>query len=645
MAVSSTFGTTNQYIKYRIEATVNSQNVTNNTSNVTVKVFCWRTNTGYETYGSGTCYCAINGGNYSASITPSQRITSGGIYLFSRTLDIPHNDDGTKTLSTSAYIDHVQFDSNSNSANFTLTTIPRKSSVTCNSFNIGDSTTINISRASSSFTHTVKYVYGNLSGTIAEKTSETSIGWTPPTTFYGQIPNGTTGYGSVICETYSGNTLIGTSTANFNAYAKQSDCIPDVTATIIDTNESTIALTGDSSRLIKYLSKPKVTMTATAKNSATIKTRNINWSGESSQSASEYIFSNGVTSPSVIVSATDSRGYTKSVNYDLSNLWIEYVKLAFSSITMSRPESTSSTATIKVSGNYFNGSLGAVENSFTLRYRYKQEGGTYTDYTEVPIDDIPRTNDTFDYTVTLNNIDYRKQYVFEFVLEDNAMIVSSGEKVLEKGEAIFRIGQDYTKTNGRILDNSGTEVVNGLAKYKTGGIDIDPNTTLEELVLTETNTPTGGFWYVRTLFYSTKTATSNRTQIAYSYASSFISPRAGIYTRTYINGTGWSEWQGLGITNASGESVGNSSLGEMYVEWGKVTVTPVANTPTTQVVYFGKTYKQPPIVLVTASTGVIGTGVLGVAVAGITTTYTTLVITRINTVPTGIHFIVIGKVA
>ena len=368
MAVSSTFNTTNDKIKYRIECTTNSQNVANNTSNVTVKVFFWRTNTGYESYGSGTVYCNINGTNYSQAVTPSQKITSSGIYLFSKTLDIAHNTDGTKTLATSAYMSHDVFSSSSNSANFTLTTIPRKSSVTCNSFYIGDSTTINISRASSSFTHTIKYVYGNLSGTIATKTSDISIGWTPPTTFYGQIPNGTTGYGSIICETYNGNTLIGTSTANFNAYAKASDCIPSVSGTIVDTNTNITALTGDSSKIVKYLSIPKVTVSATAKNSASIKSRSINWSGENLVSAAEYTFSNGVANSNVSVATTDSRGYSKSVSYNLSALsrWIEYIKLAFTQISLSRPESTSSTANVILKGNYFNGSFGSVTNTLTL---------------------------------------------------------------------------------------------------------------------------------------------------------------------------------------------------------------------------------------------------------------------------------------
>lgn len=623
-----------------------TQSVSGNYSTVTCNHYLICAS-GYDLYiGTRSNSCIVGGSTKAFS---SAAISTGGgstISLGTTTHTINHNADGTAsvgistTFSVKATISGSYIESVTANGTATLNTIPRKSSVTCNSFYIGDSTTININRASSSFTHTIKYTYGTLSGTIATKTSETSIGWTPPATdFYGQIPNGTTGYGSVTCETYSGSTLIGTSTANFQAYAKKADCIPTVSATIVDTNASTIALTGDSTKLIKYLSQPKVTISATAKNSASIKSRKMTWGDGQTSTSTTATFNNGVTSSNVTVSATDSRGYSKAVTYDLTNKWIEYVKLAFSSITISRPESTSSTAKIKVNGNYFNGSFGAVANAFALKYRYKEEGGTYTDYVTV---ETARTNDTFDYSATLEGIDYKKQYIFEFVVEDAAMVVSSGERILEKGEAIFRVGHDYTRTNGRILDDYGTELVNGLAKYRTGGTDINPNTTIEELILTETNTPTTGFWYIKTMFYSTKTSTSNRTQIAYPYGSS--STRAGIFTRTYVNGTGWSAWQGIGITNASGESVGNSSLGELSIEWGKVVITPVANTPTTQVVYFGKTYKQPPVVIVAASTGVIGTGVLGVAVAGVSTTYATLVVTRTNTVPTGIHFAVIGKV-
>lgn len=622
-----------------------TQNISGNYSVVTCNhyLIC---NSGYDLYiGARSNSCNVGG---STQAFNSAAISTGGnstISLGTTTHTINHNADGTAsvgistTFSVKANISGSYVESVTANGTATLNTIPRKSSVTCNSFYIGDSTTINISRASSSFTHTVKYNYGTLSGTIATKTSETSIGWTPPTTFYGQIPNGTTGYGSITCETYSGNTLIGTSTANFNAYAKESDCIPTVSATIVDTNESTIALTGDSTKLIKYLSQPKVTITATAKNSASIKSRKMTWGDGQTSTNAEATFTNGVTSSNVTVSATDSRGYSKAVMYDLTNLWVEYVKLAFSSIALKRPESTSSTVNIKVNGNYFNGSFGTVKNDFTLRYRYKEEGGTYTGYVTV---ETARTNDTFDYSATLEGIDYRKQYIFEFVVEDAAMVVSSGERILEKGEAIFRVGHDYTRTNGRILDEYGTEVLNGMSKYETSG-SIDVNTTIEELVLSTTNTPDSGFWYVKTMFYADKTATSNRTQIAYPYNR--VAPT---YCRYYVNGTGWSEWFASDIKEKYvSDSNGYIWFGNgMLIQWGAVSITPTsANVVTQTTIYFNKTYDLLPVVLAIPKTNVphvisSGVGQGSTVSAGL---YSMVIyLNRTNTVATNFLWTAIG---
>ena len=95
MATSSAMSTDNVYVKYTITVTQNSQSVTNNTSNVTVSVRFYRTNTGYTTWGTGTVYCKINGTQYSAAVTPSDKITNSGIVLFSKTLNIPHNADGS----------------------------------------------------------------------------------------------------------------------------------------------------------------------------------------------------------------------------------------------------------------------------------------------------------------------------------------------------------------------------------------------------------------------------------------------------------------------------------------------------------------------------------------------------------------------
>lgn len=125
MGKSSALNTNNQYIKYTIEIIQNSQSIPNNTSNVTVKVRFYRTNTGYETYGTGTVYCKINGTQYSASVSPSQKITNSGIELFAKTLNISHGTDGSKTLTCSAWISHERVTSSEQSYSQVLTKIPR----------------------------------------------------------------------------------------------------------------------------------------------------------------------------------------------------------------------------------------------------------------------------------------------------------------------------------------------------------------------------------------------------------------------------------------------------------------------------------------------------------------------------------------
>ena len=209
---SSAMSTSNQYIKYRVKLTLNSQNVTNNTSNVTVEIQVWRTNTGYTTYGHGTCYVTIDGTQYTSSITNDHKFTYNSYtVIFSRTLNITHNADGTKNLTISAYISHSRFSSSSQSWSTSLDTIPRASSVSVSpsSVNFGNSVTINISRHSSSFTHTLRYSVAGQSGTIATGVG-TSYSWSVPTSLINGISNDDRATCTIYCDTYSGSTNIGT---------------------------------------------------------------------------------------------------------------------------------------------------------------------------------------------------------------------------------------------------------------------------------------------------------------------------------------------------------------------------------------------------------------------------------------------------
>ena len=131
MPTSSTFSTDNQYIKYRIVVTESNVSIPNNTSQITVRVQAWRTNKGYTTTGTGTCYVYIAGTKYSQSISASQEISYNSYtQLFSRTVTIQHNADGNKGIYVESKIDHQRFDSNYHGFGVSLTAIPRQANIT-----------------------------------------------------------------------------------------------------------------------------------------------------------------------------------------------------------------------------------------------------------------------------------------------------------------------------------------------------------------------------------------------------------------------------------------------------------------------------------------------------------------------------------
>lgn len=194
-----------------------------------------------------------------------------------------------------------------NQATVALYTIPRKSSCSMAATNLGSAGTISISRASSSFTHTLTYTFGSATGTIATKTSSTSVSWTPALTLANQIPNSTSGKVTITCSTYSGNTLIGstTCTATLSVPSSVVPTLTSLTATRVDG-------TVPSSWGIYVQNKSKVTLTingAAGSRGSTISAYSITGGGYSGTSSS---LTTGLLTTSGTISFTakvkDSRG-------------------------------------------------------------------------------------------------------------------------------------------------------------------------------------------------------------------------------------------------------------------------------------------------------------------------------------------------
>ena len=408
-----------------------------------------------------------SGGTYS-NITDYQDRT-----FASAPLKIAHTPDGSKSFTISGFSGWIYASGNTyaSAQTFTLPTIPRASSVSCSTANIGSNATITINRASTSFTHTLTYSFGSLSGTIATKTSSTNVSWTIPTTFYGQIPNDRSGTGTITCQTYNGSTLIGSKSTPFTATVNESESKPTLNPTAVDSNSITTALTGNSSKFIKYYSNASVATGAQARNSATLTSQKITCGAKSITSASGTI--NAVESGTFTFSATDSRGYptTQTLNKTL----IEYIKLTCS-LNAGAP-TTAGVATLKISGNYWDGTFGAVANTLTVQYRYKTQGGSYGSWTTVS---ATKSNNTYNATATISGLNYQTTYVFQARAIDKLATINTDEQarrttpIFDWSKNDFNVNGDFT-VNGATTITGATTVGGAIntQSLKINNIEID----------------------------------------------------------------------------------------------------------------------------------------------------------------------------
>ena len=169
-------------------------------------------------------------------------------------VNVPHNADGTKEMSFSIRMDEVtgnysgdtwKYGAASVSSTLWLATIPRASSISVTSGSGtkpgAGSINLSISRASSSFTHTVTWEFSGLTGTVGTGIG-TSCSFSVPLDFIEKQPSSDNGI-RFVCKTYNNNTEIGSSScaATIGHYLPSS--ITNYTSNIICNGTNTIDVT------------------------------------------------------------------------------------------------------------------------------------------------------------------------------------------------------------------------------------------------------------------------------------------------------------------------------------------------------------------------------------------------------------------
>lgn len=300
------------------------------------------------------------------------------------------------------------------SKSVSLTTRPRASSVSVSNGYFGSNVPITISRHASSFTHTVKVSCAGYSQTLMTKGSTyPTVNWTPAVATYApRITTAMSVRATVTCETYSGSTLVGTSTATCTLTLRAADVAPAVSIATADP-QGYLSTYG---RYVKSKSKIKVTLTNTLRYGATLALTQITANGatyNSSPATTGVIAS--ASNTSVTAKITDSRGQTATASATIAIY--DYTSPQINSFSVHR---CNSDGTLNNSGAYmrvdYKVTVTALgnNNSKTLTLKYKKVSASSYTSQAITLSAYTQTGEVHNITADVNS-----SYNVQLVLSDD----------------------------------------------------------------------------------------------------------------------------------------------------------------------------------------------------------------------------------
>lgn len=291
-----------------------SQSIADNKSTLALTLYIYD-GTG-ESYNldANSCYYTLQG----TKVYNPYRYNSKGWYkLGSKTITVAHNSVGKGAVTLTADW-HSGFTSSYTPSSLTvsgtvnLPDIPRASSVSASGLVLGSAGTLTVTRAVNTFTHTIRLKCGSAAQvTIAEKSTATSITYTPPIEWASQNTAGTTVNITAEVTTYNGNTVVGTVTNTLKASIPAS-VKPTLAVSFADTAgyQGTYGWVQGKSVL-------KATYTASGSYGSTIVSKSLTIGGKAASADGGNTLQNTGTM-AVVATVTDSRGRTASVTRNIT---------------------------------------------------------------------------------------------------------------------------------------------------------------------------------------------------------------------------------------------------------------------------------------------------------------------------------------
>lgn len=437
-----------------------SQNIAANTSQV--RILWQSTQTGVTQYNAqkkATWWTRTNGGYWQPYYVYYTLPQNQTVTIVDTTVTVPHDSAGNCVL-------EVSTEMNTNTAtgtvkldkSLTLTQIPRYSTLTAQDADIGAVSTINITKQSSSFRHSLRYsvsgaapwTYLDAQGNTSASEvifSETAVKFTLPSDFYYTIPHRSTGVCTLELWTYVDSTtyLSEPRTTTFTFRADPQLCGPEISCTVTDTNQKTVALTGDANTLVRYLSDARVDMTCRTYGGASIpdESQDVSLRYMGTWYYGKQLQFSGVQTDFFKLWVRDSRGYTAYADHWV-NKFIPYVRVTNQSVP-ARTTPTGSTVKLTISGSFYNGSFGAASNALEVWYRIANSQADLANAQWYQLDPTLSDN-SYSAQVSFTDIPYDQTRWVETWVNDKLETVTKVIKI-GTGLPVFDWGQNDFRFN------------------------------------------------------------------------------------------------------------------------------------------------------------------------------------------------------
>ena len=462
MATSGTFKTSAyEGACLQFDWTLKSQSTANNQSVISWTLKGAGIRSGYW-YMAGPFKCVINGTTVYQSSTRIKLYT--GTVVASGELAIGHDNNGAKSFS--AYAECAIYTSAVNckgSGSWSLPDIGRASQPSLNTwpnnspnFNVGDTIVVHMNRKSTVFTHTVVLKLGSYSYTIGTGVTDNISMDTDmiASSLYAQMPNSNSMTGEIAVTTYSGDTVIGTSSCAIIAHVVNSN--PTFDVAYEDSNSNTVAITENNQYIIRNNSTLKISLSnAQALNSATLKSITAIVNGNAytgTLNGSTGVVNVGMVNISsdakVTVKIVDSRG-NEGIR-EITVLVYDWT-LPSAIIKLNRKSNYYSESILNVNANY--ASIGG-KNEVTIKYRTKKvSDSSYGSYATVQnnADTNFTADNEYEWNIQVNVADKLGSTTYNLLLPRGIPIAYVDTKKNSFGVNCFPKNEKSLEINGKTV--------------------------------------------------------------------------------------------------------------------------------------------------------------------------------------------------